>query len=138
MEGSSPFTSHQSHDPAVPAHEAEKGVKEALPKQSEERGEPETKETSLIGSNWPSLSLPSESGSPIQPEQGSKPASPTSPPWKIRQRDPEEYEQDRVGKYADYFKDNELLPIPEILQKLEPDGDRPKNKAAGWAQKGGV
>ena len=25
-----------------------------------------------------------------------------------------------MGKYADYFKGNEILPIPEILQKLEP------------------
>ena len=25
-----------------------------------------------------------------------------------------------MGKYADYFKGNEILPIPEILQKVEP------------------
>ena len=25
-----------------------------------------------------------------------------------------------MGKYADYFKGNEILPIPEILQKLKP------------------
>ena len=25
-----------------------------------------------------------------------------------------------MGKYADYFKGNEILPIPEILQKIEP------------------
>ena len=49
-----------------------------------------------------------------------KPTSPTSSPWKIQQRDPEEYEKDRAGKYADYFRSNEILPIPEILQKLEP------------------
>ena len=32
---------------------------------------------------------------------------------------PEDYERDRVGKYADYFKDNEILPIPEIAKDLE-------------------
>ena len=39
-------------------------------------------------------------------------------PWKIQQKDPEEYKKDRVGKYADYFK-GKILPIPEILEKLE-------------------
>ena len=74
--------------------------------------------TSLIGSNWPSL--PSESGSPIPPGQRTKPESPSPSPWKIQQKNPEDYEKDRVGKYADYFKGNEILPIPEILQKIEP------------------
>ena len=32
---------------------------------------------------------------------------------------PEDYEKNRVGKYAEYFKGNEILPIPEIVQKLE-------------------
>ena len=119
MKGSS--TSHHSHlcDPAVLTHETDKGVKEALPKQPEEREEPDTKETSLISSNCPSLSLLSESGSPIQPGQRSKQTNPTSSPWKIQRRDPDEYEKDRVGKYADYFKCNEILPIPKMLQKLE-------------------
>ena len=41
-------------------------------------------------------------------------------PCKIQQSYPEEYEKDRVSKFTDYFKGNEILPIPEILQKLEP------------------
>ena len=33
---------------------------------------------------------------------------------------PEDYERDRVGKYAQYFKGNEILPIPEVSKVLEP------------------
>ena len=98
-------------------------MKPPTPKQSEEQEEPETQNTpatSLIGSNWPSLPLPSESESPIQPGQRSKTPSPINSPWKVQQRDPEDYERDRVGKYAEYFKGNVILPIPEIVQKLEP------------------
>ena len=31
-----------------------------------------------------------------------------------------DYERDRVGKYAKYFNGNEILPIPGIVQQLEP------------------
>ena len=100
MEGTSASSSSQQpshHD----AHDTSEN--EALPKQSEE-----SHVTSLIGSNWPSL--PSESGSPIPPRQKTKP----------EKKNPEEYEKDRVGKYAEFFKGNEILPIPELLEKLEP------------------
>ena len=123
MESSSQ-PSHLSR-PSSPSHpdepsspRAEKTVKETLPKQSEERGETNTQMTSFIGSNWPSL--PSESGSPNQPGQVTKATSQHTSPWKIWQKDPEEYKKDLVGKYVDYFKGNEILPILEILQKLEP------------------
>ena len=72
----------------------------------------------LIGSNW--SSFPSESVSPIPPGQRTKPESSSPSPWKIQQKNLEDYEKDRVGKYADYFKGNEILPIPEFLQKNEP------------------
>ena len=112
MEGSSASSSSQQ-----PSHHnaqaTDKPENKALPKQSEE-----TQVTSLIGSNWPSLS--SESGSPIPPGQKTKPENLSPSPWKIQQKNPEEYEKDRVGKYAEYFKGNEILPIPELLQKLEP------------------
>ena len=115
MEGSS--SSSSPLQPSSPsrynAQATDKPENEALPKQSEE-----TQVTNLIGSNWPSL--PSESGSPIPPGQKTKPENPSPSPWKIQQKGPEEYEKDRVGKYAEYFKDNEILPIPELLQKLEP------------------
>ena len=79
---------------------------------------------SLIGSNWPSLPIPGDTqetevskeieDSPIQPAQ----KSPTA--WKGQQRGPEEYEKDRVGRFAKYFKGNEILPIPEIADKITP------------------
>ena len=90
---------------------------ETLPKQSEEPKE--TPITSLIGSNWPTLPGTLETDSPIQPGQGEKPSS--VGPWKTQQgKRPEDHEKDRMGKYAQYFKDNEILPIPEIIEKLEP------------------
>ena len=77
---------------------------------------PSTKTQSLIGANWPSLPIPAESqetkdsqDSPIQPAQ----KSPTA--WKGQQRGPADYEKDRVGKYAKYFK-TRFLPIPEIAE----------------------
>ena len=100
----------------LPKPKTDKPEKKALPTQSEETQG--TQVTSLIGSNWPSL--PSESGSPIPPGQKNKPESLSPLPWKIQQKNPEDYKKDRVGKYADYFKGNEILPIPEILQKIEP------------------
>ena len=78
---------------------------------------------SLIGANWPSLPIPAETqenkesqDSQIQPAQ----KSPTA--WKGQQRGPEDYEKDRVGRYAKYFKGNEILPIPEIVEKITPRG----------------
>ena len=81
---------------------------------------------SLIGVNWPSLPVPANSQnsqekqedqeSQIQPGQ----KTPKTIPWKSQQRGPDDYERDRVGKYAQYFKGNEILPIPEIVEQLEP------------------
>ena len=109
-EGSSSSDKH----PSSPSHHnvpTDRQEKEALPRQSEE-----SQTSSLIGSNWPSL--PSESGSPIPPGQKTQPDNQS--PWKIKQKSPDEYEKDRVGKYANYFQGNEILPIPELLQKFEP------------------
>ena len=74
---------------------------------------------SPIGSNWPSLPIPGDTtetsqDSPIQPAQ----KSPTA--WKGQQRGPEEHEKDRIGRFAKYFKGNEILPIPEIVDKIIP------------------
>ena len=96
MEDSS-SSSSSSQQPSSPsrhnAQATDKPENEALLKQSEE-----TQVTSLIGPNWPSL--PSESGSPIPPGQKTKPENPSPSPWKIQQKNTEEYEKDRVGKYA--------------------------------------
>ena len=40
--------------------------------------------------------------------------------WRGQQRGPDDYEKDQVGRYAKYFKSNEILPIPEIVEKISP------------------
>ncbi len=80
---------------------------------------------SLIGANWPSLPVPANSQnsqekqkdqeSQIQP--GKK--TPKTSPWKSQQRGPEDYERDRVGKYAQYFKGKEIITIPENEEQTE-------------------
>ena len=63
---------------------------------------------SLIGANWPSLPVPANSQNSqerqIQPGQ----KNPKTILWESQQRGPEDYERDRVGKYAKYFKGNEI------------------------------
>ena len=102
---------------------------DSLLRQPEEWGRPRNQSQHVpsvnsIGSNWASLPTPSESSSPIQPGQKAISPSPalTSPAstWKIQQRDPEDYERDREGKYADFFVGNEILLILEIVKKIEP------------------
>ena len=110
MEGSSQPSSQPAHlsHPSSPSRPnepsslgAEKTTKDPPPKHSEEQGEPETPTTSLIGSDWSSLPIHSETDSPIQPGQGEKPPSPA--PWKVQIKKPEDHEKDRVGKYVQYF-----------------------------------
>ena len=40
--------------------------------------------------------------------------------WRLQLKTPEEYERDRTEKYAQYFQGNNILPISEITQALEP------------------
>ena len=110
-------------------------------KKNEDKTEPskEPSQESLIGENWPSLPIPADSprtivdtsqDSPIQPAQ----KSPT--PWKGQQRGPADYERDRVEKYAKYFKGNEILPIPELVENSHLGSSRwsfriSKQKASG-------
>ena len=84
---------------------------------SEKKNKESKEQTSLIGSNWPSLPVPADSESPDSPIQ---PGQKSPAPWKVQQRGPDDFERDRVGKYAQYFVGNEILPIPEIVQALEP------------------
>ena len=95
-----------SYNPASPTKEDhDDKKKEARKEKSQE---------SLIGANWPSLPIPAGSQDSLDKK------SPKATPWKVQQRGPEDYERDRVGKYAQYFKGNEILPIPEIVQQMEP------------------
>ena len=54
--------------------------------------------------------------------QGIKPKAlkKTSVSWKTTIKRPKDYEKDKMGKYAPYFKDNIILPIPGISDLLEP------------------
>ena len=47
-----------------------------------------------------------------------RPAAPVT--WAKKEKSPEEHEKDRVGKYTPYFKDNTILPIPELVVEAEP------------------
>ena len=90
----------------------------STPSSPEVKKTKESKEqTSLIGSNWPSLPVPADTESPDSPIQ---PGKKSPAPWKVQQRGPDDFERDRVGKYAQYFVGNEILPIPEIVEALEP------------------
>ena len=82
----------------------------------------EPSQESLIGANWPSLPIPTDSQETqnSQDSQDSQTQQKRSTPWKGQQRGPDDFEKDRLGKYAKYFKGNEILPIPEIVEKLEP------------------
>ena len=83
---------------------------------------PKITQESLIGANWPSLPIPAESPKSPTDESQIPPAqkSPKATPWKSQPRGTADYEKDRVEKYAQYFKGNEILPIPELVQQLEP------------------
>ena len=76
---------------------------------------------------WPSL--PSTPVSTIASEQSSLPASSIQPAQKNARntsrlsttpKSPEDYEKDRIGKYAKYFEKNKILPTPELVEVVEP------------------
>ena len=76
---------------------------------------------SPIGANWPSLPIPGDTteaetsqDSPIQPAQRAP------QPGKASREDRKNTRQTGVGRFAKYFKGNEILPIPEIAEKIAP------------------
>ena len=95
--------------------------REALPKKLEEL----VAGPSTSTSEWPSLlasqrtietSVPASS---IPPGQ-KPPASPAMPvSWAIKKKSPQDYERDRVEKYAQYFQGDEILPVPKLVE-VEP------------------
>ena len=78
----------------------------------------------LIGHLSCSLQCKSQMKRRIPPEQKPKENSPNPSAMpasrKIQQKGPEDYERDKVGKYAQYFQRNVILPIPEVSKAQEP------------------
>ena len=73
-------------------------------------------------SEWPSLPVTTETSLlafSIPPGQKHQSAQERHSSGKLRKKSPEEHENDRVGKYAPYFKDNTILPIPELVAEVE-------------------
>ena len=74
---------------------------------------------------WPSLSLtPAEkslsTASTIQPGQRS-PEQPVTPAlWPPKRKTAEDNAKDRVGKYAQYFEKDKILPVPDLAEAMEP------------------
>ena len=89
-------------------------------------------------SRIPSTLLPTTQDIFIDIEPSPKPedlsSSSTTPPGQItptnavswslqiqkQKKKPEDYENDRKNKYAKYFKESEILPIPELVQAVKP------------------
>ena len=67
---------------------------------------------------WPALSQPSSSASSIQPAQ-KVPSLPASWTTKVIQKTPKDYSKIRE-KYEKYFQGNRILPIPELVQEVQP------------------
>ena len=47
------------------------------------------------------------------------PVNNSSVSWLIKRKTAEQHKKDRVGKYAQYFKDNTILPIPGLVETVE-------------------
>ena len=106
MEGS-------SHTPSS----NDKKEKEALRKQPEET---ETQAMSLIWLQLAILTAPFGIGQPNPAGTKRKTVKSSKITMESGRKEAEDHEKNRVGKYAQYFKGNEILPIPEIIEKLEP------------------
>ena len=76
---------------------------------------------------WPALSKSStqaekalSTASTIQPGQRITEQTVTPTPWSPPKKTAEDYARDWVGKYAQYFEKDRILPIPELVEAVEP------------------
>ena len=58
--------------------------------------------------------------STIQTGQRTTEQTITPAPWSPKRKTAEDYANDRVGKYAQYFEKGRILPIPELVEAVEP------------------
>ena len=62
----------------------------------------------------------SSSASTIPPAQKPKETTVSWSSHCVNQKTPSDYARDRAEKYANYFKEGEILPIPELVKEVEP------------------
>ena len=62
----------------------------------------------------------SSSASTIPPAQKQKETAVSWSSHCVNKKSPCDYARDRVEKYEKYFKDGEILPIPELVEAVEP------------------
>ena len=62
----------------------------------------------------------SSSASTIPPAQKQKETTVSWSSHCVNKKSPCDYARDRVEKYEKYFKDGEILPIPELVEAVEP------------------
>ena len=62
----------------------------------------------------------STSASTIPPAQQPKETAVSWSSHCVNKKSPCDYARDRVEKYEQYFKDGEILPIPELVEAVEP------------------
>ena len=62
----------------------------------------------------------SSSASTIPPAQKQKQTAVSWSSHCVNKKSPCDYARDRVEKYEKYFKDGEILPIPELVEAVEP------------------
>ena len=62
----------------------------------------------------------SSSASTIPPAQNPKETTVSWSSHCVNQKTPSDYARDRAEKYANYFKEGEILPIPELVKEVEP------------------
>ena len=72
---------------------------------------------------WPSL--PGTSSETLTPASTIPPAQkvpsiPVSWSTQANKKSPQDYKKERVEKYAQYFKENWILPIPELVEAVQP------------------
>ena len=78
---------------------------------------------SMVSSEWPTLPATQKEtlllASSIPPGQKT-PVSPVLPAFgATKKKTPEDYKWDSVGTYAPYFKENAILPIPELVAETK-------------------
>ena len=89
-------------------------------------GEPNTQDDVFASPErpeWPSLpGTPAENLTPAStiPPAQKVPSIPVSWLTQKNKKLPQDYKKDRVEKYAQYFKGNRILPIPKLVEAVQP------------------